>query len=216
MYQAEIHLHQEKPCVLSSFADEFDAAFDIAIEELHNERVTFVLEIDDPPEGVYEHFAASEQVHHVERLDEGSYLVTKTSCGAYSAIDRNHGILRRRNEIGRHHRVYTVLFFRREDLRSMVADFRRIGSVTLGKLKRFDEPSSTLTERQREVVEHAFDRGYFEWPRRANCDELAEDLGVSRATFLEHLRKAEAKLLAEALEDRPSRAERYADPVRGT
>ena len=104
--------------------------------------------------------------------------------------------------------MYTVLFFRRDDLRSMIADFGRIGSVTLGKLERFDEPSSRLTDRQREVIEHALDRGYFEWPRRTNCDGLAAELGVSRATLLEHLRKAESKLLTEALEDRPSRFER--------
>lgn len=52
-----------------------------------------------------------------------------------------------------------------------------------------------LSERQREVFELARDSGYYEWPRGVSADDLAEEIGVSRATLLEHLRKAEAKLL---------------------
>lgn len=56
-------------------------------------------------------------------------------------------------------------------------------------------PEDTLSERQREAFELAHDRGYYEWPRNVSGTELAAETGVSKATFLEHLRKAEAKLL---------------------
>lgn len=52
-----------------------------------------------------------------------------------------------------------------------------------------------LTERQREVFETARQRGYYEWPRGTTADALAGEIGVAKATVLEHLRKAEAKLL---------------------
>ncbi|RBI63756.1 hypothetical protein DMJ13_04330 [halophilic archaeon] len=52
-----------------------------------------------------------------------------------------------------------------------------------------------LSERQREAFELARRRGYYEWPREVTAADLAEELGVSKATLLEHLRKAEAKLL---------------------
>jgi predicted DNA binding protein len=52
-----------------------------------------------------------------------------------------------------------------------------------------------LSERQRDVFELARERGYYNWPREVNATELADELGISKATFLEHLRKAEAKLL---------------------
>ncbi|WP_254537422.1 helix-turn-helix domain-containing protein [Halomarina litorea] len=55
--------------------------------------------------------------------------------------------------------------------------------------------TGTLTAAQREVFEHAREQGYYEWPRQASTRELAADLGVSKTTLLEHLRKAEAKLL---------------------
>ena len=56
-------------------------------------------------------------------------------------------------------------------------------------------PENSLSERQREAFELAHDRGYYEWPRNVSGTELAAESGVSKATFLEHLRKAEAKLL---------------------
>ncbi|GAB7090458.1 hypothetical protein JCM18237_07290 [Halorubrum luteum] len=53
----------------------------------------------------------------------------------------------------------------------------------------------TLTSAQREVYEHARETGYYEWPRQTSTRELADDLNVSKTTLLEHLRKAESKLL---------------------
>ncbi len=53
-----------------------------------------------------------------------------------------------------------------------------------------------LSERQREIFEFARERGYYSWPRDVSATDLAEELDVSKATVLEHLRKAESKLLA--------------------
>lgn len=52
-----------------------------------------------------------------------------------------------------------------------------------------------LSPRQREAFTLARERGYYARPRRASAADLAEELGVTAATFREHLRKAEAKLL---------------------
>jgi predicted DNA binding protein len=53
----------------------------------------------------------------------------------------------------------------------------------------------SLTGSQRSVFEHACQAGYYEWPRQTTTRELAADLDLSKTTLLEHLRKAEAKLL---------------------
>ena len=52
-----------------------------------------------------------------------------------------------------------------------------------------------LSERQREVFEAARRQGYYSWPRETSATDLADSFDVSKATVLEHLRKAEAKLL---------------------
>lgn len=52
-----------------------------------------------------------------------------------------------------------------------------------------------LSEGQREAFELARRRGYYEWPRNVSTRELADEMDVSKTTLLEHLRKAESKLL---------------------
>ncbi len=51
-----------------------------------------------------------------------------------------------------------------------------------------------LTDRQLAALQRAYLGGYFEWPRPTTGEELAQSMGVSRPTFHEHLRTAEAKL----------------------
>lgn len=65
-----------------------------------------------------------------------------------------------------------------------------------------------LTERQREVFETARQQGYYEWPRKTSADALADGVSVSKATLLEHLRKAEAKLLDPRPTNYPDRTNR--------
>lgn len=57
-----------------------------------------------------------------------------------------------------------------------------------------------LTDRQREVLEFAFEAGYYEWPRETTGEELAEQLDISQPTLSEHLSAAERKLLSLLLE----------------
>lgn len=59
---------------------------------------------------------------------------------------------------------------------------------------------SVFTERQQEVLETAHQLGYFDHPKGANAGEVAAELGISRATFTEHLSAAQRKLLDSILE----------------
>ncbi len=56
-----------------------------------------------------------------------------------------------------------------------------------------------LTGRQREVLEQAYEMGYFEYPRTANASEVAESLDIRPSTFTEHLNTAQSKLLDDLL-----------------
>ncbi|WP_174811915.1 helix-turn-helix domain-containing protein [Salinadaptatus halalkaliphilus] len=60
-----------------------------------------------------------------------------------------------------------------------------------------DELLDSMTEKQLQAIELAFYAGYFERPREHNTTEIASKLGVSRATFTQHLRAAERKLLTQ-------------------
>lgn len=58
---------------------------------------------------------------------------------------------------------------------------------------------SRLTARQLEVLETAYEMGYFERPRQANGREVAGAIGIDPSTFSEHLAAAERKLLSDVL-----------------
>ncbi|WP_435145046.1 bacterio-opsin activator domain-containing protein [Halobaculum sp. P14] len=68
--------------------------------------------------------------------------------------------------------------------------------------------SEELTDRQRTVLETAYFAGYFEWPRQANGEEVAESLGISSATFSQHLRAAENTIFGGLLSDGDDRNDR--------
>ena len=48
---------------------------------------------------------------------------------------------------------------------------------------------SVLTEKQLKLAKFAYDRGYYDLPKRIKITELAEQLGLARATISEHLTK---------------------------
>lgn len=52
-----------------------------------------------------------------------------------------------------------------------------------------------LTDRQVEVIRTAYRAGYYEWPREATGREVADALGISSATFSQHVKAAERKIL---------------------
>ena len=54
---------------------------------------------------------------------------------------------------------------------------------------------SKLTPRQRQMLLTAYALGYYDVPRRISSDELSRHFKVDKSTIVEHLRKAERKLI---------------------
>ncbi|WP_330630814.1 helix-turn-helix domain-containing protein [Halocatena halophila] len=55
--------------------------------------------------------------------------------------------------------------------------------------------AGTLTTRQHEILDTAIAAGYYAIPRQTTQRELATELGISRSTVGDHLRRAEAKII---------------------
>lgn len=64
-----------------------------------------------------------------------------------------------------------------------------------------DDPATRLSERQREAVTAALERGYYERPRGATHEDIADALGCAPATASDHLQKAESKLVRAAMDE---------------
>lgn len=75
----------------------------------------------------------------------------------------------------------------------------RIISVQKTKLEDiyFPRLSPNLAPQQRKALQLAMKEGYYNFPRKIDLEGLAKFSKVSRATFREHLRRAEKKILGE-------------------
>jgi ribosomal protein S13 len=61
-------------------------------------------------------------------------------------------------------------------------------------------PLNQLTEKQRDVLITAYRMGYYEVPRTTSSQQIAKKLGLVDATVVEHLRKAEQRLIRQIIE----------------
>lgn len=66
-----------------------------------------------------------------------------------------------------------------------------------------DPADELLTDRQLELLRAAFDAGYYDAPRTATLTEVAESVGVAKATASDVLHRAEGRLIRQFIEDRP-------------
>jgi hypothetical protein len=62
-------------------------------------------------------------------------------------------------------------------------------------------PLNHLTEKQREVLIAAYELGYYNIPRKITSEELGKKLNLGDSTVVEHLRKAEQRLISHLLEE---------------
>lgn len=69
----------------------------------------------------------------------------------------------------------------------------------IGGYKGPDYPLDGLTARQREVIETAWEMGYYEVPKDVSADEIAAEMDLDSSTVNEHLQRAERNLLGQFL-----------------
>lgn len=93
-----------------------------------------------------------------------------------------------------------------EDIGEDVENASKAGlDVTLERLSAFDGTPTVLdnlTERQREVLETAYNKGYYEVPKQTTSGAVADELGLDSSTVAEHLQRAERNVLSALLEGR--------------
>lgn len=64
-------------------------------------------------------------------------------------------------------------------------------------------PGESLTERQRDVLFEAVERGYYDVPRTCTLTEVAEHVGIAKSTCSEVLQRVERTIVREFVDDLP-------------
>lgn len=73
-------------------------------------------------------------------------------------------------------------------------ELRRLGDYEGG-----EQTLETLTDRQLEILQTAYDMGFYDVPREASIDEIADEIGLEGGTVSEHLQRAERNILSQQL-----------------
>ncbi|WP_440991486.1 helix-turn-helix domain-containing protein [Haloarchaeobius baliensis] len=90
----------------------------------------------------------------------------------------------------------------REGVSKLVAELEaENATVEVTAISEGPAGDALLTERQREVLTEAYERGYYDSPRRCSTAELAEELGVAPSTISDLLRRAERRALGALVSD---------------
>ncbi|AWS00671.1 bacterio-opsin activator [Metallosphaera hakonensis JCM 8857 = DSM 7519] len=87
---------------------------------------------------------------------------------------------------------FAVTSDRTSEILREVSSYGKLMSYTLDDFKIDLGPRLSPAERRTLVT--AFHRGYLDYPRRVDADTVANELGLSKVTFLHHLRNAYRKL----------------------
>lgn len=96
-------------------------------------------------------------------------------------------------------RATVSLVGEQEAIREVLREYEDAGMSpelrSLGEYEGEEDPLDSLTDRQREIVETAYEMGFYDVPRDASAEDVASELGVDASTVAEHLQRAEKNLL---------------------
>ncbi|MDG6220503.1 MAG: helix-turn-helix domain-containing protein [Candidatus Thermoplasmatota archaeon] len=121
-------------------------------------------------------------------------LMRETDCFLLSARTSEAGWLE-----------WNIIFTERPSLKKLVFGLEEMGcEVKLKKISTVDE-SKMLTAKQEDIIRTAYQRGYYDFPKRIGVRELAEMFDISTATLSEILRRGQKKIIERYLDLKPSK-----------
>jgi len=212
MRQATIHLSDAELASLGlrELVSLFRAAGLRRVSELQcrGSGCLLVITVDDAV--AEDRLHARSGVEWFERVDDGSgsvtYLCKVTVPEVGNSVDPYHetDVTQRKLDPTDGGLDVTILGSQ-EALGERLNEYESAGAAvllrTMSDYEGPDDPLDATTPRQREVLETAFELGYFEVPRDATTEAVGDELGLDPSTVREHLQRAHHNLLATLLRD---------------
>lgn len=210
MRQAIIRVRPERDGSLPEFEDLFEHVRDAEVldaEMLSCDLTSGVVRLTVAKELDETLLAESDAVTWWERIgDEGgpTYLLELGGAGGPDVIEERMDELVPGETIAvTEDGFVTDVSGTQAAIGEVIRAYERAGmSVSLERIRDYEAasgPIDALTDRQREVLETAFEMGYYDVPRGATTDALAAEIDLDPSTVSEHLRRAERNVVAAVL-----------------
>jgi predicted DNA binding protein len=91
--------------------------------------------------------------------------------------------------------IWTIAAPSRYRLKKAVEDIKQLGNFSLLHIGKSTFDGYNLSPMQERILKTAVSKGYYKWPRKISAQTMSKQLGLNKATVLEHLRKAEIKIV---------------------
>jgi predicted DNA binding protein len=101
--------------------------------------------------------------------------------------------------------IWEVASWDRKLLENLIKVLGESKNIEVFEILRFEEKKiddvyiarlfPELPKKQKQAIELAYKEGYYKFPKSTNLDKLAKKVKISKQTFQENLKKAEAKLM---------------------
>lgn len=112
-------------------------------------------------------------------------LLANTDCFLTSSTSTKEGRLE-----------WSLLVTEREPLQELMRNLEKVGAdPKLIRLTDIDDKDA-LTARQEQITRMAFEKGYFDFPRKIGLKQLAKIFGVSTSTLSEIMRKGQRRIMS--------------------
>lgn len=139
---------------------------------------------------------------------EHAYLKSAVRTRCICPVFEEHDCIPRIESVRSGSIIVVLTIPERSVLRDVISDLRKVGAtVSIDWLVSGSEGNataeidvSTITDKQKEAMELAMEKGYYETPRRADLGEIATALDVSESAASQRLNAAETKLVRSFLE----------------
>jgi predicted DNA binding protein len=212
MYEATLRIDHDSPYASMT------AHNDVTVEVWCNQYCDLLHVTGSDLDAPVSHVASEVGVRDIVYKDDEVVLITET-CLLDSHDDLLEEYLRRHDCLSLppltydHGKLLTrVISLDESELTAVYRDVNESHQVTVEAkrgiesvvpdvpLLMLDSALPDLSPGQEEALLAAIEEGYYEIPRETKTAEIAGDLGISRRTFEEHLRRAENKLVKSMVE----------------
>jgi predicted DNA binding protein len=86
-----------------------------------------------------------------------------------------------------------------ENISKFIEQIKKVGKIVKMSFQKSayqqHDILSVLTEKQRQILIAAQKYGYYDYPKKINSDQLSKKFNLSKTTLLQHLRKAEGRIM---------------------